>query len=146
MKNKISISSLVNSVNRSVDARGYIKSICDLSVKNVSIIKCNKNTIRSNHYHHKDYHIMHVLEGEVYYFYKKINQEKLRFIKVKKGQNIFTPPKEFHATYFPKKTILIVSSKNPRDKKTYEKDTVRMNLVNKKNIKIIMNNNVKSKN
>lgn len=133
MKKK-SISALVETINRSVDGRGYIKSICDLKVKNVSIIKCNKNTIRSNHYHFKDYHIMHVLEGEVYYFYKKIREKKLKLIKVKKGQNIFTPPKEFHATYFPKKTILIVSSKNPRDKKTYEKDTVRIPLLTKKNL------------
>ncbi len=134
MKKKKSISAIVKTINRSVDSRGYIKSICDLKVKNVSIIKCNKNTIRSNHYHFKDYHIMHVLEGEVYYFYKKIREKKLKLIKVKKGQNIFTPPKEFHATYFPKKTILIVSSKNPRDKKTYEKDTVRISLLTKKNL------------
>ena len=134
MNKKKSISAVIKTLSRSNDSRGYIKSICDMPIQNVSIIKCNKNTIRSNHYHFKDYHIMHILEGEVYYFYKKINEKKLKFIKVKKGENIFTPPKEFHATYFPKKTILIVSSKNPRDQKTYEKDTVRVDFINENNI------------
>jgi oxalate decarboxylase/phosphoglucose isomerase-like protein (cupin superfamily) len=144
MNKKKSISAVIKTLSRSNDSRGYIKSICDMPIQNVSIIKCNKNTIRSNHYHFKDYHIMHILEGEVYYFYKKINEKKLKFIKVKKGENIFTPPKEFHATYFPKKTILIVSSKNPRDQKTYEKDTVRIELITKRNIKSILKQNEKS--
>ena len=136
-------SQLINNIYRSIDSRGYIKSICDIPVKNVSVIKCNKNTIRSNHYHLKDYHIMHVLYGEIYYFYKKISEKKLNFIKVKRGQNIFTPPKEFHATFFPKKTILIVLSKNKRNQKIYEKDTIRVNILTKFNLKNILKNSVK---
>ena len=50
-------------------------------------------------------------------------------MKIKEGENIFTPPRELHATYFPVKTVLLVSSKNPRDKKTYENDTVREKLI-----------------
>ena len=37
-----------------------------------------------------------------------------------------------------KDTILIVSSKNPRDQATYEKDTVRVELINKKNVKNLL--------
>ena len=100
---------------RDKDVRGSILSICDIPCKNVSIINCNKNTIRSNHYHKKDYHIMHVVKGEIDYFYKTIKGKKIKYLKVKKNDLIFTPPMEIHATYFPKNTILIVSSKNPRD-------------------------------
>ena len=56
-------------------------------------------------------------------------------MRIKKGENVFTPPGELHATYFPVKTVLLVSSKNPRDKKTYEKDTIREKLIDLKNYK-----------
>ncbi len=123
---------------RDKDVRGSILSICDIPCKNVSIINCNKNTIRSNHYHKKDYHIMHVVKGEIDYFYKTIKGKKIKYLKVKKNDLIFPPPMEIHATYFPKNTILIVSSKNPRDQETYEKDTVRVDFVNKQNLKKMM--------
>ena len=56
---------------------------------------------------------------------------------MKKGDLVFTPPKELHATYFPIKTTLLVASKNKRDKKTYEKDTIREKLIDFENIKSI---------
>ena len=58
-------------------------------------------------------------------------------MRIKKGENVFTPPRELHATYFPVKTVLLVSSKNPRDRETYEKDTVRKELIDLKNYKSI---------
>ena len=125
---------IIDNISRDQDNRGNILSIVDEQVKNVSIITCNQGSIRSNHYHLNDFHYMYVLEGEIDYFFKKINTEFVEYLKVKKGENIFTPPMEIHATYFPIKTILIVSSLNPRDQETYEKDTVRVDLVDKNNI------------
>ena len=69
------------------------------------------------------------------YFF--VSKNKVFFMKIKKGDNVFTPPNELHATYFPVKTVLLVSSKNPRDKKTYERDTVREKLIDLKNYKSI---------
>ena len=126
---------------RNKDTRGSILSICDIPCKNVSIINCKKNTIRSNHYHKKDYHLMYVVKGQIDYFYKTIKGKKMNYLKVKKDNLIYTPPMEVHATYFPKDTVLIVSSKNPRDQATYEKDTVRVELINKKNIKHLLKKN-----
>ena len=126
---------------RNKDSRGSILSICDIVCKNVSIINCKENTIRSNHYHKKDYHIMYVVKGEIDYFYKKIKGKKINYIKVKKNELIYTPPMEIHATYFPKNTVLIVSSKNPRDQATYEKDTVRVEMINKENIIYLLKKN-----
>ena len=77
---------------------------------------------------------MHVLDGEIDYFFKQIDSDEVQYLKVKKSENVFTPPKEIHATYFPIKTTLIVSSLNPRDQETYERDTVRVEFVNEKNI------------
>ena len=125
----------INNIARSKDQRGSILSIVDEKVKNVSIITSLPNTIRSNHWHKKDWHYMYVLEGLMEYFF--VSKNKVFFMKIKKGDNIFTPPNELHATYFPVKTVLLVSSKNPRDKRTYEKDTVREKLIDLKNYKSI---------
>ena len=125
----------INNIIRSKDVRGSILSIVDERVKNVSIITCLPRTIRSNHSHKKDWHYMYVLEGVMEYFY--VSGNRIFFMKIKKGENVFTPPKELHATYFPKKTVLLVSSKNKRDKKTYEKDTIREKLIDLKNYRSI---------
>lgn len=125
----------INNIIRSKDVRGSILSIVDERVKNVSIITCLPRTIRSNHSHKKDWHYMYVLEGMMEYFY--VSGNRIFFMKIKKGENVFTPPKELHATYFPKKTVLLVSSKNKRDKKTYEKDTIREKLIDLKNYRSI---------
>tara|TARA_B110000091_G_scaffold144044_1_gene153794 strand:- start:208 stop:633 length:426 start_codon:yes stop_codon:yes gene_type:complete len=125
----------IKNIIRSSDSRGSILSIVDEKVTNVSIITCLPKTIRSNHSHKKDWHYMYVLEGVMEYFF--VSKNKIFFMKINKGENVFTPPKELHATYFPVKTVLLVSSKNPRDKKTYEQDTVREKLIDLKNYKSI---------
>tara|TARA_Y100000389_G_scaffold199988_1_gene239483 strand:+ start:1203 stop:1628 length:426 start_codon:yes stop_codon:yes gene_type:complete len=121
----------INNIIRSKDPRGTILSIVDEQVKNVSIITCLPKTIRSNHSHKKDWHYMYVLEGIMDYFF--VVKNKTFFMRIKKGENVFTPPKELHATYFPVKTTLLVSSKNKRDKKTYENDTIRNRLIDLNN-------------
>ncbi len=126
---------LIKNVQRNKDKRGEILSLVNTGVQNVSIIKCNKNSIRSNHYHLKDWHYMYVLNGKINYFYKKINSSIVNYKIIKQGDNIFTPPKEIHATHFPIKTTLIVCSKNKRNKSNYEKDTVRVDFINKNNLK-----------
>ena len=131
-------SSLIGDTTRSTDTRGNILSIVDLPVKNVSIIKCNAGSIRSNHYHKTDWHLMYVLEGKIDYFYKSLDDDIIRYLKVEKEMNIFTPALEIHATYFPIATKLLVSSCNTRDQVTYENDTVRVKLVDINNLNILL--------
>ena len=78
---------------------------------------------------------MYVLYGEINYFFKNLDDQKVFFLKVKNNQTIFTPKLEIHATHFPVDTKLIVSSGFPRDQKTYEEDTVRVHFIDKKNLK-----------
>jgi oxalate decarboxylase/phosphoglucose isomerase-like protein (cupin superfamily) len=131
-------STLFQNTQRDSDARGEILSIVDEQVHNVSIITCNQGALRSNHYHHTDFHFMFVLEGEIDYFFKDLNSDEIHYLKVRTGDNIFTPDNEIHATYFPVKTRLIVSSKFPRDQETYEKDTVRFPFVTSDNIQAML--------
>ena len=128
------ISTLYKNVIRDSDNRGSILSIVDTSVSNVSIISCNAGSIRSNHYHKKDFHFMYILKGEINYFYKNLNDGNVNYINILKGDTIFTPCLEIHATHFPLDTKLIVSSGFPRDQKTYEEDTVRVPFINPDNL------------
>ncbi|MAD48443.1 MAG: hypothetical protein CMQ53_03710 [Gammaproteobacteria bacterium] len=127
-------SKIFRNIQRNSDDRGGILSIVDDEVKNVSIINCTPGSIRSNHYHHEDFHFMYVLEGDFDYFFKDIDSDDVSYLRVKKGETIFTPPKEIHACYFPDTTKLIVSSKNPRDQETYEADTVRVEFITESNL------------
>ena len=138
-------STLFKNNQRDQDDRGEILSIVDESVNNVSIMTCNPGALRSNHYHHTDFHFMYVLEGEIDYFFKDIGSEEVSYLKVRTGDTIFTPDNEIHATYFPIKTRLIVSSKFPRDQATYEKDTVRVPFVTIENIQELLTKYVLNK-
>ena len=132
-------SRLFKSITRDNDIRGSIVSIVDDVVQNVSLITCNAGSIRSNHYHKKDFHYMYVLEGEIDYFYKELNNDVIHYFKVKKNDIIFTPKNEIHATFFPLRTKLIVSSMLPRDQETYENDTVRVEFINNDNLQFMIN-------
>ena len=127
-------STLYKNIQRDSDPRGQILSIVEHPVQNVSIIESFKGSHRSNHYHHKDFHFMYVLEGKIDYFFKDLNSNNINYLEVNCGNTIFTPNKEIHATFFPCKTKLIVSSRFPRDRQTYENDTVRVNFLTKENI------------
>jgi oxalate decarboxylase/phosphoglucose isomerase-like protein (cupin superfamily) len=132
------VTTLFPKVQRDSDHRGGILSIVDVPVSNVSIITCNPSSIRSNHYHQEDFHFMYVLDGEIDYFYKALNSDEVKYLKVRQGENIFTPPREIHATYFPVTTRLIVSSMLPRDQESYERDTVRVKFVDSSNIPALL--------
>tara|TARA_B100000212_G_C27292213_1_gene497781 strand:- start:427 stop:858 length:432 start_codon:yes stop_codon:yes gene_type:complete len=121
------------------DERGKFISLIDDSIRNVSIIESEKGVIRSNHYHHKDFHYMHVLVGEIDYFYRKKDSNIIKYMKITSGQTIFTPPNEIHSCFFPIFTRLIVCNGLSRDKETYEKDTVRVEFVNKNNVQELLN-------
>lgn len=136
MSKIIKSSKVINNIIRSSDNRGDINSISDHLINNVSIITSYKNTIRSNHYHKKNFHIIHVLSGSIHYFYKSINiNSKIKYFFVGENESVFTPNNEWHCTFFPIKTKMIVCSSASRDQKSYEKDTVRENLIDKNNIK-----------
>lgn len=136
-------SKLIKNKIRDKSNRGEILSIVDEKVSNVSIITCNAGAIRSNHFHKKDFHFMFVLEGKIDYFYKSLKNDNIKYIEVLSGENIFTPNNEIHATFFPVKTRLIVSSGLPRDQKTYENDTIRVKFLDHSNLEEMLNKHAK---
>ncbi len=116
------------------DERGFIQPLCDLEMKSASLLYSKKNTWRANHYHKSDWHFIYVLEGGFDYYYRKTNSnEKIKKKTVKKNQLLYTGPLVDHAMLYTEETKLLVVSKNPRDQKTYEGDTVRIDFMNDKN-------------
>ena len=116
------------------DARGIIQPLCDLNMKSASLIVSKANTWRANHYHKNDWHFIYVLKGSFEYYFKKTNSdEKIKKKIIKKGELLFTGPVVDHAMFYTEETEIIVLSKNPRDQKTYEEDTVRIDFMNNEN-------------
>ena len=109
------------------DARGHIQPLCDLDMKSASLIFTKKNNWRANHYHKTDWHYIYVLSGSFeYYFRKTETQDEIKKLIIKEGDLLFTPPMLDHAMLYTVDTNILVVSKNPRDQKTYEEDTVRI--------------------
>ena len=127
-------STIIKDIERDSDNRGRILSIVDHNIKNVSIIETFSNSMRSNHFHHKDFHFMYILEGEIDYFFKPLDSDEISYFKIEAGMTIFTPNNEIHSCHFPVNTKMVVSSGFPRDQKTYEADTVRVDFINKENL------------
>ena len=112
------------------DDRGAIQPLVDLPMKNVSLITSRKGSVRSNHYHLRDWHYIYVLSGSLEYHFRTAgSSEKTRRIAVRAGQLIFTAPLVEHATVFAEDTQLLVASRNSRDQEIYEADVVRVVLV-----------------
>ena len=116
------------------DDRGVIQPLCDLNMKSASLIVSKPNTWRANHYHKTDWHFIYVLKGSFEYYFKKTKtDEEIQKKIVKKGELLFTCPVVDHAMFYTEQTEILVLSKNPRDQKTYEEDTVRIDFMNNEN-------------
>ena len=116
------------------DDRGMIQPLCDLNMKSASLIISNANTWRANHYHKTDWHYIYVIKGSFEYYFKKTSSlENVKKKVIKKGELLFTGPEIDHAMFYTEETEILVMSKNPRDQKTYEEDTVRINFMNDEN-------------
>ena len=116
------------------DARGVIQPLCDLNMKSASLIVSKPNSWRANHYHKKDWHFIYVLKGTFEYYFRKTNsKEEIKKKIVKKGDLLFTGPMIDHAMLYTEETEILCLSKNPRDQKTYEEDTVRIDFMNDNN-------------
>lgn len=119
------------------DARGSIQCLVNLPTQNVSLISSRAGTLRSNHFHRTDWHYMYVLSGKFEYYYRPTgsNVTPIKLV-LTKGQMVFTPPMEDHATVFIEDTELVVMSKNPRDQAAYEADVVRIELIDPKTMRL----------
>src|SRR5579862_1248991 len=103
------------------DARGTILPLADEDMKSAVLISSKRGTVRANHYHKTDWHYCYVLSGSIDYYFRPVgSKEKPKHVKIKTGQNFFTPPMIEHAMGFPEDTVFVCLGRNSRDQKVYE--------------------------
>ena len=73
---------------------------------------------------------MYIISGLVDYYYRPTGtDQEPKKVVLKKGDMVFTPPMEDHATVFTEDTVLLAMSRNPRDQEAYESDVKRIVLI-----------------
>tara|TARA_B110000116_G_C16704682_1_gene521520 strand:- start:70 stop:462 length:393 start_codon:yes stop_codon:yes gene_type:complete len=115
------------------DDRGTISDIFyKTKIDHVAIIKTKDagKIIRGNHYHkHTTQHI-YMTKGWLRYWYKQLNQESsAKFVDVKEGFIVSTPPLEIHALECFEANDFIVFSMGIRGGDDYESDTFRVDSI-----------------
>ena len=112
-----------------VDERGSIVPLADEPMKSAVLISSVKGTVRANHYHKTDWHYCYLLKGAIDYYHRPVgSQQAPDIVKIKPGQNFFTPPMVEHAMVFTEDSEFICLGKNSRCQESYEADVVRVNL------------------
>jgi hypothetical protein len=122
---------------------GTIVNLCSSRKQkfgHVAMIFSRHGSVRSNHYHLTDWHYMYVLEGSLWYYWRKAGSDSngskdgskpptfdMRIVR--SGQVVFTPPLVEHACFFPKDTTMVVASRNVRDHINHENDLVRVKFI-----------------
>ncbi|MEK7502006.1 MAG: cupin domain-containing protein [Patescibacteria group bacterium] len=116
-----------------IDERGEMSYLLDNAnnITSVLYITCKKGAVRANHYHKKDTHYSYMVNGSMEYTYQdvKAKNAKKHKIIVKKGEIVESPPMTIHAMRFLEDSSFIALTTESRDRKKYEKDTVRVKLV-----------------
>ena len=119
------------------DERGYISRIIDeegTKIKSILYIVRKKNSLSANHFHKKDIHYILCLEGEIKYSEKnmKIKNSKIVSVILHPGEMVKSNQYMAHSTEFLKATVMLAFSTQHRDQERYEKDTIRVDVFDKK--------------
>ena len=118
-----------------IDERGGIQPLVDMTMKSCVLISSKKGTIRANHYHKTDWHFCYVLEGEIDYYHREVDDKGVpKMEKIKKDELFFTPPMVEHAMVFHKDTVFLTLGGNSRVQSEYEADLVRVDLISSENV------------
>ena len=122
-----------------MDSRGCIQMLVNILTHNVSMITSAKGSVRSNHYHLRDWHYIYVLSGSLNYYYREHGKDlKLEKFIAKQGDLIWTPPMEDHATVFLEETHILALSYLPRDQEAYELDVRRIVLIDPETLQSVV--------
>jgi len=109
------------------DPRGDIIPVAEGEFRSVMIIKSDKGTVRANHWHKTDSHVMYVFSGRMLY-YEEIHGIITQY-ELFEGDSVVTEAGIPHAVKFVEDTTLIVCTRNPRDFEAYAEDTVKCELI-----------------
>lgn len=117
-----------------LDERGSLTEILDCEefpIKAILRITSKAGTVRANHYHKKDSHYIYVESGKAEYSERPADKPEAPLEKVLMGPGdiVLTGPKVAHAVKFLEDTVFYAYTTEPRDQELYEKEIVRVKLV-----------------
>lgn len=117
-----------------VDERGGIARILDQNkykIQTILRITSKAGTIRSNHYHKKDYHYLYLENGKCEYSERLAEREDdpIDTVILQPGDIVLSRPHIIHAVKFLEDSILYAFSTEQRDPNKYEEDTIRITIV-----------------
>lgn len=113
------------------DGRGSIIRVMEGKITSVLVIPSKKGAMRANHYHKKDSHYVYIVSGKMRYTAKDLSKKrsKKQSVILRAGDLVYTPPMVAHAMEFLEDSMFLALTTERRDKKHYENDTVRLELV-----------------
>lgn len=115
-----------------VDDRGEMFFLSDkehpFQITEVLLMDTKNGSIRANHYHKKDIHIIYLVNGKVEYITRDMRnpEAKVERMIVNGGEIMISPPMIAHKVVFLEDSLAVVLTTEPRDQKNYEEDTVRL--------------------
>lgn len=117
-----------------VDERGGIARVLDQNkyiIRTILRITSKAGTIRSNHYHKKDYHYLYIESGKCEYSEKPADKldSPLETVILKSGDIVLSSPNIIHAVKFLEDSVIYAFSTEGRDQDKYEEDTIRITIV-----------------
>jgi len=106
---------------------GSIFNLAWGAFSSASLITSISGAVRSNHYHKTDWHFIHVIDGLMYYYWRKTgNTSTPERRRCPRGTLIFTPPLVEHAVFFPANTSIVTFNRRERDQQNHESDLIRI--------------------
>ncbi len=113
------------------DQRGTITDLFyNDNIEHVTHIKTiDISAVRGNHYHKLTTQAMFMTQGSLIYWYKKLEDNETKSIRINKGEIVITPPNEIHALTFDEKNEFLVFTWGLRGGKDYEQDTYRVDSI-----------------
>lgn len=117
-----------------VDQRGGIARVIDQNkhrIQSILRITSKTGTVRSNHYHKHDYHYLYIESGKCEYSEKPANElkAKIKTVVLVPGDLVLSSPNIIHAVKFLKDSVIYAFTTEKRDQDKYEKDTIRVTIV-----------------
>lgn len=116
------------------DKRGGITRIIDQNkfpLQAILRITSKAGSIRSNHYHKRDYHYIFIESGKCEYSEKAANIKaaKVETVTLLPGDVVLTKPGIIHAVKFLEDTVLYAFTTEKRKQSKYEEDTKRVIII-----------------
>ena len=121
-----------DSLGSFVDERGAINDIfSNLSIQHACYILSKKGAVRGNHYHKYTTQYTLIMQGNLFYKSKNLENSEIKEGIFDRGSMIISPPMEAHAMKaLHEDCEFFAFASGPRGGKNYEKDTYRLSTEN----------------